>query len=61
MKKQKKLGRGISEDFVKNQQCFVTCEDIVGVELHVHPVLLCYVSHDPLGAAVLLRGQQPTQ
>lgn len=40
---------------------FVTCEDIISVKLHVHLVLLCYVSHDPLGAAVLLSGQQPTQ
>lgn len=36
---------------------FITCEDVICVELHVHPVFLCYVSHDPLGAAVLLSGQ----
>lgn len=40
---------------------FVTCEYIIGVKFHVHLVLLCYVSHDPLGATVLLSGQQPTQ
>lgn len=40
---------------------FITCEDIISVKLHVHLVLLRYVSHDPLGAAVLLSGQQPTQ
>lgn len=39
----------------------VTCQDIIGVKLHVHSVFLRYVSHDPLGAAVLLSGQQPTQ
>lgn len=40
---------------------FVTCQDIINVKLHVRSVFLCYVSHNPLGAAVLLSGQQPTQ
>lgn len=40
---------------------YVTCENIICVKLHVHSVFLCYVPHDPLGAAVLLSGQQPTQ
>lgn len=48
-------------DFFRISVNVVTCEDIVGVKLHVHLVFLCYVSHDPLGAAVLLSGQQPTQ
>lgn len=39
----------------------VTCEDVFWVQLHVHAVLLRYVAHDPLGAAVLLSSQQPTQ
>lgn len=47
--------------FQMNVHVFVTCQDVIGVELHVHPVFLRYVSHDPLGAAVLLGGQQPTQ
>lgn len=33
----------------------------MGVLLHVHLVLLRDVPHDPLGAAVLLRSQQPPQ
>lgn len=40
---------------------FFTCENVIGVQLHVHSVLLCYASYDPLGAAVLLSGQQPAQ
>lgn len=47
--------------FKLNISVYVTCEDIICVKFHVHSVFLCYVSHDPLGAAVLLSGQQPTQ
>jgi hypothetical protein len=38
-----------------------TCKDVVIVQLGVDLVLLDDVSHDPLGAAVLLSGQQPPQ
>lgn len=41
---------------------FCTCKDVTCVKLHIpHLVFLHDVSHNPLGAAVLLSGQQPTQ
>lgn len=39
----------------------VTCKDVFGVNLQVHFVLLCYAFHDPVGAVILLCGQQPTE
>lgn len=40
---------------------YYTCEDVISVQLGVNLVLLGNVSHDPLGAAILLSGQQPPQ
>ena len=39
----------------------VTCKDVFRVKLQIHFVLLCYALHDPVGAVILLRGQQPTK
>lgn len=61
-KKNKETRPGCRTDAVYPQLAhFVTCKDVFGVMLQVHVVLLCYVFHDPVGAVILLRGQQPTE